>query len=94
MMSETETKPVVVVKNPEAVKAAIVKGKEVIAAGGTKADAARAMFEMMPGEVRETIVEAFIAGAGLTPKGAPTYFYNVVRQSKKNAKKRVPKKPE
>lgn len=90
-MSEIETKPLPVPKNPKSVQQAIVKGQEIIASGGSKADAARAMYEIIQGEEREVVVLAFIQGANLTPKGAPTYFYNVVRQQKKAARKHTKK---
>jgi hypothetical protein len=57
--------------NPAAVKKAIALGKEVRKQPEkTKADAARAMFELISGEPREIVVQAFIDGAGLTQKGA------------------------
>lgn len=74
-------------KNKEAVKAAIEKGKATIKAGGTKADAARAMYELIRNEDREVICDAFRAGAGLTEKGAMTYFYNAKRAATKQASK-------
>lgn len=56
------------------------KGLEVIASGGSKADAARVIYEMIKDESREVIIQAFIEGATVTEKGSPTYFYNVRRQ--------------
>jgi hypothetical protein len=75
---------------------AVAKGLEVIAGGGSKADAARAIYEMLLDEDREVIILAFIEGATVTEKGSPTYFYNVKRQferkqredGKKSAKKK------
>lgn len=70
--------------NPAAVKKAIALGKDVRKqADKTKADAARAMFDLIAGEPPEIVVQAFIDGAGLTPKGAQTYFYNCKRKAKK-----------
>jgi hypothetical protein len=70
--------------NPAAVKKAIALGKEVRKQPEkTKADAARQMFELISGEPREIVVQAFVDGAGLTPKGAQTYFYNCKRKAKK-----------
>jgi hypothetical protein len=71
--------------NPAAVKKAVALGKEILKQPEkTKADAARAMFELISGEPREIIIQAFVDGAGLTPKGAQTYFYNCRRKSKKD----------
>jgi hypothetical protein len=70
--------------NPAAVKKAVALGKDVRKQPEkTKAGAARAMFELISGEPREIVIQAFIDGAGLTPKGAQTYFYNRKRKSKK-----------
>jgi adenylate kinase len=61
------TKPV----NAAAVKKAVTMGKEMRKVPDTsKADLARKMFETIADEPREVIVQAFVDGAGLTPKGA------------------------
>jgi hypothetical protein len=65
------------------VKKAIQAGKKVTAEGGTKADAARAMYELIAGQEKATIVNAFVEGAGLTEKGALTYWYNCRRKASK-----------
>ena len=68
--------------NPAAVKKAVAMGKEMRKAPDTsKADVARKMFESIADEPREIIVQAFVDGAGLTPKGAQTYFYNCRRRA-------------
>ncbi|MGH8284937.1 MAG: hypothetical protein ACRETT_04130 [Steroidobacteraceae bacterium] len=41
------------------------------------------MCELISGEPREITVQAFVDGAGLTPKGAQTYFYNCKRKARK-----------
>ena len=72
--------------NAAAVKKAISLGKEMgKQAEVTKADVARKMFELISGESREVIVQAFVEGASLTPKGAQTYFYNCKRKAAKSA---------
>jgi hypothetical protein len=35
---------------------------------------------------KELVTAAFVAGAGLTPKGAVTYWYNCKRKAEKAAK--------
>lgn len=70
--------------NPAAIKKAISAGKEMTKQPEvTKADIARKMYETISGEPREIIIQAFVDGAGLTPKGAQTYFYNCKRKAKK-----------
>ncbi len=81
---ETSAAPQQPVKatNPAAVKKAVAMGKEMRKAPDTsKADVARKMFETIADEPREIIVQAFVDGAGLTPKGAQTYFYNCRRKA-------------
>jgi hypothetical protein len=68
--------------NPAAVRKAIGLGKDMRKQPDTsKADVARKMFETIADEPREVIVQAFVDGAGLTPKGAQTYFYNCRRKA-------------
>ena len=76
--SQTPVKPT----NPAAVRKTVALGKEMRKAPDTsKADVARKMFETIADEPREIIVQAFVDGAGLTPKGAQTYFYNCRRKA-------------
>lgn len=82
---KTETLPAKPI-NPAAIKKAIAAGKEMAKQPNvTKADIARKMFETIADEPREIIVQAFVDGAGLTPKGAQTYFYNCKRKAAKKS---------
>ena len=82
----TQGQPPVKPTNPAAVRKAVALGKEMRKAPDTsKADVARKMFETIADEPREIIVQAFVDGAGLTPKGALTYFYNCRRRAEKAA---------
>lgn len=90
-MSNVETKSVTP-KNPEQISTAIAKGLEVISSGGSKADAARVIYEMIKDEPREVIIKAFIDGATVTEKGSPTYFYNVRRQFDRKQREEVKEK--
>lgn len=92
-MTNTESKPVPTPKNQDRYNAAIAKGLEALAAGGSKADAARAIYEMIEDEERDVIVQAFIEGATVTEKGAPTYFYNVRRQLERKQREETKKSP-
>lgn len=70
--------------NPATVKKAVAMGKEMRKTPETtKADVAAKMYEMISGEPRDIIVQAFIDGAGLTDKGASTYYYNCKRKAPK-----------
>lgn len=79
-MTNAETKTVQVPTNQAKYNDAVKKGLEIIARGESKAEAARAIYEVIKDESRDVIVQAFIDGAKVTEKGAPTYFYNVRRQ--------------
>ncbi len=80
--TETESNPAP--KNVDHVKKAVALGKEMTKKGDvTKADVSRKMFEIIKDEPREVIIQAFVDGAGLTPKGAQTYFYNAKRKMAK-----------
>lgn len=72
--------------NPESVSKAIAVGKKAISEGKTKVEAVREMYPLITPEPREIIWDAFVQGAGLTPKGAVTYLYNVIREQKKQRK--------
>lgn len=73
--------------NAANVKKAVALGKDMKKQNPevSKADVARAMYELIREESREVIVQAFIEGASLTPKGAQTYFYNCKRKFKKTS---------
>lgn len=70
-------------KNQQIYDAAIANGLDVLKNGGSKADAARAIFDALDGEDREIVIRAFVEGATLTEKGAPTYFYNITRKARR-----------
>jgi hypothetical protein len=63
---------------------AIEDGNKQLNQGGSKADAARVIFRLIHVEPREVVLRAFIEGADVTPKGAPTYYYNINRKFRKN----------
>ena len=85
--SETsETKTEIKPANPANFKKAISTGQAMTKKGGvTKAEVARAIFDLVKDEDRDVIVQVFIKGCGLTPKGAMTYVYNVRRKLAKRS---------
>ena len=78
-MSPTQTAPF----PKETVKAAVAEGKAMIKDGKTKVEVTTAMYKTLKNADRETAVAAFIEGAGLTEKGAVTYWYNCRRKAAK-----------
>ena len=83
----------VMAKKPEAPKtatvtqdtidAAIAEGNALIEQGKTKIEAAMAIYKSLKDQPQQTVVDAFIAGARLTNKGALTYWYNCRRKLQK-----------
>lgn len=65
------------------VNKAVKQGKSGIANGKTKVEVVRIMYPFIINEPPEVIWAAFVEGAGLTEKGAVTYWYNVRREVKK-----------
>ena len=65
---------------------AIQRGGEILAKDGSKAAAAREIFAMLQNEHRDVVLKAFIEGASVTVKGAPTYFYNISRKARRVTK--------
>ncbi len=62
---------------------AIAQGRMMIKEGKSKADAARLIYSLLLKEEKALVVDAFVAGAGLTDKGALTYWYNCKRKQEK-----------
>ena len=73
--------------NKPVIKDAIAKGKELIKQGQTKADVAMVIFNALKDEDKDTVIAAFVQGAGLTEKGSVTYWYNCRRKARKVAAK-------
>ena len=71
------------VKDATRLASAISEGKSILKECGSKASAARHIFELIHEEHRDIILKAFIEGADVTPKGAPTYYYNISRKFKR-----------
>lgn len=69
--------------NKDQIAKAVSAGTALLNQGGSKADAARAIFALIHDQPRDAVIEAFIKGATITPKGAPTYYYNVSRKFKR-----------
>ena len=69
------------------IRQAIADGKALIAEGKSKADAAMTIFRLIGESSQETVVQAFVEGATLTPKGALTYWYNCKRKLARERKK-------
>lgn len=82
-VAEAKVEPKKIDLNKPAIKDAVAKGKALIKEGKTKADAAMEIFMALKDEDKDTVVAAFVQGAGLTEKGSVTYWYNCRRKAKK-----------
>ncbi len=72
--------------DPERLKKALAIGLKTLKDSGSKAAAARAIYELIHMEPRDVILQAFIDGATVTVKGSPTYYHTISRKFKrKNA---------
>lgn len=81
MAKKTEaSKPATV--NQDTIDAAIAQGNALIEQGKTKIEA-MAIYKLLKDQPQQTVVDAFIAGARLTNKGALTYWYNCRRKLQK-----------
>ena len=84
---EAEKQSVVISEDDaKAIEQAIAQGQALIAQGKTKVDASMAIYRALNTQPQETVVSAMIEGAGLTPKGALTYWYNRRRKYAKEVK--------
>ncbi len=73
----------IAVKDAPRLVSAISEGKSILRECGSKASAARRIYELIHDEHRDIVLKAFIEGADVTPKGAPTYYYNISRKFKR-----------
>ena len=72
--------------DPERLKQALSIGLKTLKDTGSKAAAARAIYDLIYMESRDVILQAFIHGATVTVRGAPTYYHTISRKfRRKNA---------
>lgn len=62
---------------------AVAEGQGLIEQGETKVTASMAIYRALESLSQEVVVAAMIEGAGLTPKGALTYWYNCRKKRKR-----------
>ena len=81
--NKSNTNKLLVPKDTQRLASAISEGQSILKECGSKASAARRIYELIHDEHRDIILKAFIEGADVTPKGAPTYYYNISRKFKR-----------
>lgn len=73
---QTETS----IPSDDVITQAVAEGQALIAEGKTKVEAAMAIYRHLQESPQEVVLQAFVDGASLTPKGALTYWYNCRRK--------------
>ncbi len=81
--STDPTKPAPVPNDLDLYLQAIEAGRQTLVDERSKAAAARVIFKILANESRDVVLQAFIEGADITPKGSPTYYYNITRKLKR-----------
>ncbi len=81
--STDPTKPAPVPNDLDLYRQAIEAGRQTLVDERSKAAAARVIFKILANESRDVVLQAFIEGADITPKGSPTYYYNITRKLKR-----------
>ena len=76
------TKPTDKPKSPAS--KAIETAKAMVADQIPKVEITRAIYPLIADLSKDEIVDVFVQGVQLTPKGAMTYFYNRKREAAKN----------
>ena len=79
-MAKTKKPKETITPSDDLIAQTILEGQALIAEGKTKVEAAMSIYRHLRESPQETVINAFIEGASLTPKGALTYWYNCRRK--------------
>ena len=79
-MAKTKKPKETITPSDDLISLAVAEGQALIAEGKTKVEAAMAIYRRLNESPQEVVLQAFIDGASLTPKGALTYWYNCRRK--------------
>ena len=79
-MAKTKKPEETITPSDDLIAQAILEGQALIAEGKTKVEAAMAIYRHLNESPQEVVLQAFVEGASLTPKGALTYWYNCRRK--------------
>lgn len=78
-MAKTKKLKETITPSDDLIAQAVLEGQALISEGKTKVEAAMAIYRHLHESPQETVINAFVEGASLTPKGALTYWYNCRR---------------
>ena len=79
-MAKTKKPKETITPSDDLIFQAIAEGQALISEGKTKVEAAMAIYRHLHESPQEVVLQAFVEGASLTPKGALTYWYNCRRK--------------
>jgi len=79
-MAKTKKPTDTITPSDDVIAQAVAEGQVLIAEGKTKVEAAMAIYRHLQESPQDVVINAFIEGASLTPKGALTYWYNCRRK--------------
>ena len=80
-MAKTKKPKEAIIPSDDVIAQAVLEGQAHISEGKTKVEVAMAIYRHLNECPQEVVLQAFIEGASLTPKGALTYWYNCRRKS-------------
>ena len=80
-MANTKKPKETITPSDDVIAQAVAQGQAHFAEGKTKVEAAMAIYRHLQESPQAVVLQAFIDRASLTPKGAPTYWYNRRRKS-------------
>ena len=79
-MAKTKKLKETITPSDDLIAQAVAEGQALIAEGKTKVEAAMEIYRHLHDSPQEVVLQAFVEGASLTPKGALTYWYNCRRK--------------
>jgi hypothetical protein len=79
-MAKTKKPKETITPSDDLIAQAVLEGQALIAEGKTKVEAAMTIYRHLNESPQEVVLQAFVEGASLTPKGALTYWYNCRRK--------------
>ena len=79
-MAKTKKSKETITSSDGLIAQAVLEGQALIVEGKTKVEAAMTIYRHLHDSPQETVINAFIEGASLTPNVALTYWYNCRRK--------------
>ena len=79
-MAKTKKPKEAIIPSDDVIAQAVLEGQAHISEGKTKVEVAMAIYRHLNECPQEVVLQAFVEGASLTPKGALTYWYNCRRK--------------